>query len=270
MVEHVAEYYSGLSVDNTLTFGVALVMGFIAIIICFGGILFQMKKWGYGSAGYGKEGQKGSIIAFLKLFLSQTFDKKHEQGVLTTLVMDILIQRRILKRSVLRWVMHITIFWGWIMLFLFSMGIFVVELLSKANIYHAEVHPLVENFPLIVTLNSVFGYVLFVGVLIAIARRLFIKEVRDGNTFYDTFLIWGLFVIVITGFISEGIRYHGTEYATALTDFWSLGISNTASPPAALFHVVISLLFCVAMIPFTKYIHIIATPLSILTHGGGE
>ncbi len=265
-----AEYYSGLSVDNTLTFGVALVMGFIAVIACFGGILFQMKKWGYGSAGYGKEGQKGSIGGFLKLLLSQIFDKKHEQGVLTTLVMDILIQRRILKRSVLRWVMHITIFWGWIMLFVFSMGIFVVELLSKAGIYHAEVHPLVENFPLIVTLNSVFGYVLFIGVLIAIARRLFIKEVREGTTFYDLFLIWGLFVIVITGFISEGIRYAGTEYATALTDLWSLGISNTAAPPAALFHVVISLLFCVAMIPFTKYIHIIATPLSILAHGGGE
>ncbi|MEA1907455.1 MAG: respiratory nitrate reductase subunit gamma [Euryarchaeota archaeon] len=270
MAEHMAEYYSGLSVDNILTFQVALVIGFLAVIACAAGILFQMSKWGYGSAGYGKDGQRGSIVAFLKLFLSQTFDKKHEQSVLTTLVMDILLQRRILKRSVLRWVMHITIFWGWIMLFLFSMGIFVVELLSKAGIYHAEVHPLVENFPLIVTLNSVFGYVLLVGVLIAIARRLFITEVREGTTFYDAFLIYGLFVIVITGFISEGIRYNGTEYATTLTNLWSLGISNAASPPAALFHVVISLLFCVALIPFTKYIHIIATPLSILAHGGGE
>ena len=270
MAEHIAEYYSGLSVDKTLTFEVAIVIGFLAVLIAAIGILFQMKKWGYGSAGYGKEGQGGSIGAFLKLFLSQTFDKKHEQGVLTTLVMDILLQRRILKRSVLRWVMHMTISWGWIALFLFSMWIFVVELLSKAGIYHAKVHPLVENFPLVVTLNTIFGYVLLVGVLIAIARRLFIKEVREGTTFYDAFLIYGLFVIVITGFISEGIRYAGTVHATALTDLWSLGISNTASPPAALFHVVISLLFCVAMIPFTKYIHIIATPLSILTHGGGE
>ena len=270
MEEHVAEYYSGLSVDSTMTFEVALVVGFLAVIACAAGILFQMSKWGYGSAGYGKDGQKGSIVAFLKLFLSETFSKEHEQGVLTTLVMDILLQRRILKRSVLRWVMHITIFWGWMMLFFFSMGIFVVELLSKAGIYHAEVHPLVENFPQIVFLNSVFGYVLLFGVLIAIARRLFIKEVREGTTFYDTFLIWGLFVIVITGFISEGIRYAGTEHATAITDLWSLGISNAASPPAALFHVVISLLFCVAMIPFTKYIHIIATPLSILVNGGGE
>jgi len=270
MEEHVAEYYSGLSVDSTMTFGVALVVGFLAVIACAAGILFQMSKWGYGSAGYGKDGQKGNIIAFLKLFLSQTFDKKHEQSVLTTLVFDILFQRRILKRSVLRWVMHITIFWGWMMLFFFSLGIFAVELLSKVGIYHAELHPLVENFPLIVTLNSVFGYVLLIGVLIAIARRLFIKEVREGTTFYDTFLIWGLFVIVVTGFISEGIRYAGTEYATAITDLWSLGISNTAAPPAALFHVVISLLFCVAMIPFTKYIHIIATPLSILVNGGGE
>jgi len=262
------EYYSELS------FAVMMVVGFATVILFLGGLLFQMKKWGYGSEGYGKPGQGGSIGGFLKLLLSQIFDKKHEQGVLTTLVMDILIQRRILKRSVIRWVMHITIFWGWIMLFVFSMLMFVVELLHKYGGMFGETvtkgRPLVESFPAIVTLNEVFGYLLLVGVLIAIARRLFIKEVREGTTFYDAFLIYGLFVIVVTGFISEGIRYASTPQATTLTDFWSLGISNAASPPAALFHVVISLLFCVAMIPFTKYIHIIATPLSILSHGGGE
>ncbi|MEA1999327.1 MAG: disulfide reductase [Euryarchaeota archaeon] len=251
------EYYSGLS------FLIMIVAGFATVILFFGGLLFQMKKWGYGSEGYGKEGQGGSIGGFLKLLLSQIFDKKHEQGVLTTLVMDILIQRRILQRSVLRWVMHITIFWGWIMLFVFSMLIFVVELLHKYGgmfgdtITHGR--PIVESFPVIVTLNEVFGYVLLIGVLIAIARRLFITEVRNGTTFYDVFLTGGLFIIVITGFISEWMRegYFLEQY-------------SAIAPPAALFHVVISLLFCVAMIPFTKYIHIIATPLSILTHGGGE
>ena len=252
------EYYSGLS------FVIMMIAGFATVILFLGGLLFQMKKWGYGSAGYGKEGQGGSIGGFLKLLLSQIFDKKHEQGVLTTLVMDILIQRRILKRSVTRWVMHITIFWGWIMLFVFSMFMFVVELLHKYGGMFGETithgRPIVESFPVIVTLNEVFGYVLLIGVLIAIARRLFIKEVREGTTFYDVFLTGGLFVIVITGFISEWIR----------SPSGFMGIQNTAAPQAALFHVVISLLFCVAMIPFTKYIHIIATPLSILTHGGGE
>lgn len=259
------EYYS-----YGLTFAIAFVAGLIAVIALLGGLLFQFKKWGLGSAGYGKPGQGGSITAFLKLLISQIFSKEHEQGVITTLIMDILLQRRILRRSILRWVMHMTIFWGWIALFLFSMGIFVAEVLNKAGFYETDVHPIIENFPTIVSLASVFSYVLLIGVLIAIVRRIFITDVREGTTFYDVFLTGGLFIIVITGFISEGIRYYGTEYATALTDFWSLGISNTAAPPAALFHVVISLLFCIAMIPFTKYIHIIATPLSILAHGGGE
>ena len=252
------EYYSNLS------FGIMIVVGFATVIMFLGGLLFQMKKWGYGSEGYGKPGQGGSIGGFLKLLLSQIFDSKHEQGVITTLVMDILIQRRILKRSVLRWVMHITIFWGWIMLFVFSMLMFVVELLHKYGGMFGETithgRPLVESFPAIVLLNEVFGYILLVGVLIAIARRLFITEVREGTTFYDVFLTGGLFVIVVTGFISEWIRSPGGF----------MGISEAAAPPAALFHVVISLLFCVAMIPFTKYIHIIATPLSILVNGGGE
>lgn len=258
------EYYSGLE------FWTMTVVSVVTVIALIGGILFQMKKWGLGSAGYGKPGQGGSIIAFLKLLWSQIFDKEHKQGVITTLVFDILLQRRILRRSITRWVMHITIFWGWIMLFLFSMGLFVVELLNKVGVYHADVHPLVENFPTVMLLDEVFSYLLLIGVLIAIARRLFITEVRESTMFYDVVLTGGLFIIVITGFISEGIRYHGTEHATALTDFWSLGISYPQAPHAALFHVVISLLFCVALIPFTKYIHIIATPLSILAHGGGE
>jgi heterodisulfide reductase subunit E len=251
------EYYSGLS------FAIMIVAGFATVILFFGGLLFQMKKWGYGSAGYGKEGQGGSIAGFLKLLISQIFDKKHEQGVITTLVMDILIQRRILKRSILRWVMHITIFWGWIMLFVFSMLMFVVELLHKYGGMFGETithgRPIVESFGTVVLLNEVFGYVLLVGVLIAIARRLFITEVRNGTTFYDVFLTGGLFIIVITGFISEWMR-----------DGYFLEQYSAIAPPAALFHVVISLLFCFAMIPFTKYIHIIATPLSILAHGGGE
>jgi heterodisulfide reductase subunit E len=38
----------------------------------------------------------------------------------------------------------------------------------------------------------------------------------------------------------------------------------------ALFHVVISLLFCIAYIPFSKYIHVIAIPLALLANKGGE
>jgi heterodisulfide reductase subunit E len=252
-------YYSELS------FAVMTVAGFATVILFCGGLLFQMQKWGYGSEGYGKPGQGGSIVGFLKLLLSQIFDKKHEQSVLTTLVMDILIQRRILKRSVIRWVMHITIFWGWIMLFVFSMLMFVVELLHKyGGMFHdiiTEGRPIVENFGTIVLLNEVFGYLLLVGVLIAIARRLFITEVRNGTTFYDVFLTGGLFIIVMTGFIAEWVRdgYFLEQYSAYIP-----------SDIAALFHVVISLLFCVALIPFTKYIHIIATPLSILANGGGE
>jgi heterodisulfide reductase subunit E len=204
-------------------FWMLLAVTIVSILVFLSGMWLNMKKWGLGSTGYGEPAGGGSALGFLSTLKREILSEGHPP-FLKTFVLDVILQRRIARRSKIRWMMHMMIFLGW---FMFEV-------------------------------NDIFGYLLLGGIIIAILRRLCIKDVREGTTGYDIFLIGGLFIITITGFITEwileGILPAYSEYAL----------------PETLFHVVIALLFGVAVIPFTKYIHLFTTPLTLLARGGGK
>jgi heterodisulfide reductase subunit E len=259
------EYFSGLSETLKMTFVQIMLFSGIAIVIFLYGMIGALQKWGSGVTGYGLEpqaGQKGSAIRFLKTWWGQVTEASHAphaKPILEVLIFDIIFQRRILKRSSLRWFMHFSIFAGWMALFSLSGLMFAVEMIEKIGIElpftPAEFRDFLA-FP-----NYVFGYILLIGVLIAVIRRLFVTEVREASIMYDWILLAGVFIITISGFIADGVR-NGL--------IWGFGLDPAVAPPAALFHSIISLLFCIAYIPYSKYIHVIATPLAILANKGGE
>ncbi|WP_410508732.1 dihydromethanophenazine:CoB--CoM heterodisulfide reductase subunit HdrE [Methanosarcina hadiensis] len=257
-------YFSGLSETLRLTFVQIMIFSTIAIVIFLYGMIGNLQKWGAGVTGYALEpqaGKKGSAIRFLKTWWAQVTAESHHHGkpILEVLILDILFQRRILKRSFIRWFMHICIFGGWMTLFALSGLMFAVEITHMVGI---ELPFTPAEFRDLLSLpNYIFGYVLLIGVIIAIVRRLFVSEVREASIMYDWVLLAGVFIITISGFIADGIR----------TGFiWGFGLDPSTAPPAALFHSIISLLFCIAYVPYSKYIHVIATPLAILANKGGE
>jgi heterodisulfide reductase subunit E len=258
-------YFSGLSDALRITFVQMMIFSIIAMIIFLYGMIINLQKWGAGVTGYALEpepGSKGSAITFLKTWWKQVTEKSHhgnEKNILEVLVLDIIFQRRILKRSPFRWFMHFILFAGWMSLFALSGMMFSVEMIER----FVELPFTAEQFRAVLQLpNDIFGYLLLIGVTIAVIRRIFVKEVREASIMYDWVLLGTVFIVTITGFISDGIRTGDIG--------WNLGLDPTFAPPAALFHSVISLLFCIALIPYTKYIHIIATPLAILANKGGE
>lgn len=255
------EYFSGISDALRITFVQMMIISFIAIAIFIHGMYVNLKKWGYGSEGYGLTPKNGSIVSFIKTFLIQLSEHSHApraEPIWKAFVLDIVFQRRILRKHPIRWVMHMTIFYGWMVLFAFSGAMFAVEMLEMAHL--SPIEPVVFR-DLLQIPNQVFSYILLVGVSIATVRRLFVPKIRDSTSMYDSLLLGGLIIVVISGFVSDGIR-NGT--------FWGFGLQNSIAPPSALFHSVIALLFCIALIPYTKYIHVIATPLTILMNKGGE
>jgi heterodisulfide reductase subunit E len=257
-------YFSGLSDTLRMTFVQIMIFASIAIVIFLYGMIANLQKWGSGVTGYALEpqaGQKGSAIRFLKTWWGQVTEEAHGHGkpILEVLILDILFQRRILKRSALRWFMHLCIFGGWMTLFALSGLMFAVEMIEKIGIELPFTPGEFRDF--LAVPNYIFGYILLIGVLIAIVRRLFVSEVREASIMYDWVLLAGVFIITISGFIADGIR----------TGFiWGFGLNPATAPPAALFHSIISLLFCIAYVPYSKYIHVIATPLAILANKGGE
>ncbi|WP_048125712.1 MULTISPECIES: dihydromethanophenazine:CoB--CoM heterodisulfide reductase subunit HdrE [unclassified Methanosarcina] len=258
-------YFSGLSDALRLTFVQIMIFSTIAIVIFLYGMILNFQKWGAGVTGYALEpqaGSKGSAIRFLKTWWEQVVEESHHghgKPILEVLILDIMFQRRILKRSPLRWFMHFTIFAGWMALFALSGLMFAVEMIEKFGIELPFTPAEFRDFLAIP--NYIFGYVLLLGVIIAVVRRLFVSNVREATIMYDWILLGGVFIVTISGFIADGIR----------TGFiWSFGLDPSTAPPAALFHSIISLLFCIAYIPYSKYIHVIATPLAILANKGGE
>lgn len=261
------EYFAGVSDALRLTFVQVMIMANLSIGIFIIGMYINLKKWGMGSTGYGAAPSK-SILAFPKMLMYQMSEHAHvhNQSVLETFVLDIVFQRRILRRSPLRWFMHFTIFVGWMVLFIMSLAMFLVEMIhmvtAKMGIHGLPEFLDPEIFREILSVpNDIFSYILLVGIIIAIYRRLFVAKLREATIAYDSVLLIGLTVITISGFIADGIR---------TGRFWGFAMPVEWAPPASLFHVIISLLFCIAYIPFSKYIHMIAIPLALLANKGGE
>jgi heterodisulfide reductase subunit E len=225
------EYYSGISDAMRITFVQVMILATIAIVIFLYGMYINLKKWGLGAEGYGQKPSKGSIFTFPKTLAYQLSEDGHGHGqnIIVTLVLDILLQRRIMRRSPLRWFMHITIFVGWMALFIMSLLMFLVELLHMAHLGIGPEPAVFREF--LGPINDLFSYILLTGIIIAIARRLFIPRMREATIAYDSILLGGLTLITVTGFIADGIR-NGT--------FWGFGIEYPYAPPAALFHVIIS------------------------------
>jgi heterodisulfide reductase subunit E len=243
-------YYSGIP-----SFVVMLGIAMVAIVIFLVGMYLNMKKWGSGSASH-------FLSVFLKKINHEKYGHHPRQSLLSTIFLDIMLQRRILRRSPFRWVMHMLIFIGWIGMFVLSMVFAMFEMLHLVGI---------GNFDLNVTRNSldfaneILGYMLLIGLIIAIVRRLAISDVSKRTQMFDWVLVLGTLFITITGFMAEGFR------PDAITGAWTfLGANIELAQAFALFHVTISLLFCIAYIPYSKYMHMLAAPMVILVNGGGE
>jgi heterodisulfide reductase subunit E len=257
-------YYSGITDTSGIpAFFIMIGIAMFAILIFLLGMYLNMQKWGGGSASH-----------FLKTFLKSINHEKlghhKRQSLIITIVLDILLQRRILRRSPFRWVMHMLIFIGWIGMFIFSLVFALFEVLHEIGI---ESINLVDIRSYLGFGNEVFGYMLLIGLIIAIARRLAISDVVKRTQMFDWVLVLGTMVITLTGFVAEGLRgpaLDATGIATATAGAWTfLGPSELAEI-LALFHVAISLLFCIAYIPYSKYMHMLAAPMVILVNGGGE
>lgn len=240
-------YYSGIP-----TFGIMLMIAIVAVLIFLVGMILNMKKWGGGSAS-----------AFLRALIKSATKEGH-QSIITTIVLDILLQRRILRRSPFRWVMHMLIFVGWGGMLLLSLIFATFEILHEIGIGEFNLVDVRASFDMP---NEILGYLLLIGLGIAIARRLVISDVSKGTEMFDWVLVLGILFITVTGFMAEGYRGADETVAGAWT---FLGSNEALAQTLALFHVAISLLFCIAYIPFSKYIHMIAAPLVILANGGGE
>jgi Fe-S oxidoreductase/nitrate reductase gamma subunit len=132
-----------------------------------------------------------------------------------TTVSDILGHRRFLREPYAG-IMHFLIFWGFVMLLVGSAVDFVTHVIRVELTGGTYL-----GFSLLFDLGGILA---LVGALMAIVRRYIVKPERLKTVFDDGWILSFIVVIIITGFVVEGLRQAATELPTHLDwAIWSPG-----------------------------------------------
>jgi heterodisulfide reductase subunit C/nitrate reductase gamma subunit len=113
-------------------------------------------------------------------------------------ILDVLFQARILREDILRWLMHMFIFWGFMLLLLMHAmdGIITQPLFPE---YASTLNPFMF-------LRDLFGFLVIIGIGIAIYRRFILKVPRLKTNGMDHYAIIILAVIMLSGIFLEGLK----------------------------------------------------------------
>ncbi len=160
--------------------------------------------------------------------------------------------------------MLIFIIWGFTTLFIGTVLL---------TIHHYSISFLVGNPYLVFSLAlDVAGFLLLIGLLIAIARRHFVSEVRRVTSAEDLFFLYLFLIIVITGFMVEGLRlalekplnmdysFGGAAFSMILE---AIGLGEVLSYLSVWSLHVASVLFLIAYLPFSKFFHLFSAQVSV-------
>ena len=115
--------------------------------------------------------------------------------LLEVFVLDVVFQRRILKESLLRWAMHMSIFTGFMLLLVFHA--LANQIPGKIfSVYYSTLNPYLF-------LRNLAGALVIAGLLIAVYRRLALKPRRFFSNVMDWQMIVILAVVMVSGILLE-------------------------------------------------------------------
>jgi Fe-S oxidoreductase/nitrate reductase gamma subunit len=180
------------------------------------------------------------------------------------------VQVRVLRKKY-SGIMHVFIYSGFVILFIGTLFILIEVDFTKPLF---SLTFLKSTFYLFYSLIlDVFGFLAIVGVLMATFRRLVMKPLNIDSKRDDFIILTSLFLILLTGFLIEGLRIGVTKPDWASWSpvglmfarlFAGMGTEGMISLHAGLwwFHLILALAF-IAYMPYSKLFHIFTTPLNI-------
>lgn len=219
-------------------------------IIFFAGLFVLFARWGHRSPG-----------RFVSSWLTESF-RDGGMAFLRVLVWEVLLFRRIWRRSRRRWALHMAMFWGFVILGAFT----IISIIGLTFGYLDPTGPggaFSQYLAGIRLPYDLLGYLILAAATVALVRRIFVKSVRERSRFTDWFLVGSVFVIALTGMIAEWLSGFATGIGP-LFENYNLSLEFMA------WHIYAAFLLFVMVIPWTKFRHIITVPLTLLARRGGE
>ncbi len=187
-----------------------------ALLIFFLGFIYKFAQWLTKTIAARVPAIKISqrVRSAIVGILGVIFSKKL-LVVLKVILFDILLLRRVFKENVARWLAHMLIFYGFMLLLLMhALDSVVTEALFSD--YYATVNPFFF-------LRDFFGAMVIAGVLIVVFRRYFSKTPRLRTGPRDHYAIIILAIIMLSGIGLEGLKItsHG-EFMLMVEDYAGL------------------------------------------------
>ena len=200
------------------------------------------------------------------------------QAMRRTFVDDVFLHRTLFSVSGFRWLKHTLIFWGFSLMFAAELlAVFVREgfpAFGWTDIWEVHYHPVRLAFDFVYDFT---GLMVLVGCLLAIVWRIAVHGTEEQK-FTDTPTAVFLFLVVLTGFVVEGMRLGAMPGAWNQVSFVG-NLFARAVPAAApgsgpyevlwLVHVLGSCAF-IAYVPVKRLVHSCATPMGRLMHSQRE
>ncbi len=224
------------------------VLVLIAAILFLGGVVLHVLVW--------RKSAKSE-----RIFYSPSALKK--------MLSDAFLGRRLIKGDRAAGLMHLLIFWGFLILFLGT---------GVLSIHHYVFTFLHGNTHLVFSLiMELAGLVLLAGIIWALVRRYLERVPRLERRLEDALVPTWLLLIVLSGFVLEGARLAAQNPAWGAWSFVGWTVSGLFSPSSGessypllwWIHTLFSLGF-IALIPYTKLFHILGAPAGIYFQSAAE
>jgi heterodisulfide reductase subunit C/nitrate reductase gamma subunit len=172
---------------------------YVALAIFGLGMVYKISTWFRYKIGVDSTNIPTSsrISAAVKGIIVTIFSAKIFT-LLRVFILDTLLQVRVLRQDFLRWLMHICLYLGFMLLLLMhALDTFITSALFPE--YYSTLNPFMF-------LRDLFGLMVFIGIGIALYRRFVLKVPRLRTAGQDHYAIIILAVIMISGVLLEGSK----------------------------------------------------------------
>jgi heterodisulfide reductase subunit C len=172
---------------------------YLALSIFILGSLYRIVRWFTvkigPDAGQFTSGARVSrvFISFFSVFFSRNIFR-----IVNAFFFRIIFQGHILIKDPWRWLMHFSIFVGFLLLVLFH----AMDDLISVNLFY-DYYPTVNPF---LFLRNLCGAMVVLGIVIAGVRRLTSKGLKKISTSHDVLALVLMSIILFTGFMLEGSK----------------------------------------------------------------
>ncbi|MEW6672055.1 MAG: 4Fe-4S dicluster domain-containing protein [Thermodesulfobacteriota bacterium] len=177
-------------------FNVALIVSLVVFGI---GLIYKVSTWFRRKIGRGADRYSATMrFAAAIKGIAGVFFSRNIFTLIRVFIVDVLLQMRIFKEDFLRWLMHMLIFAGFMLLLLMH----ALDKLITAKIfsdYYATLNPFMF-------LRDLFGLMVVAGVAIAVYRRFILKVPRLKTSGMDLYAILIVAVIMVSGILLEGVK----------------------------------------------------------------